>query len=212
MTQPLLNQLFSDRSKLSRKICALTLSFLLTAIAHDNVGIAQAKDTKDTKDTKDAILKNTAPAVRLPSFANHPGHGCMPAGPPPFGFMSVPPGPPPLPMALPLAGVDLSDEQLEKLSQLNTAFMEQTGPSIFKLHSLEVQFRLALSGSNLNIDDLNALRSKIASQRVQVDTASGDYAIAQAQTLTPEQRHQVKLDLERFELGRVSGPHLGPHE
>jgi hypothetical protein len=50
--------------------------------------------------------------------------------------------------------------------------MEQIGPAIFKLHSLEVQFRLALTAPNLNMDDLNGLRSKMASQRVQVDTKS----------------------------------------
>jgi Spy/CpxP family protein refolding chaperone len=186
MTQLLLKMLFSDRSKLSQQIFAMTLSLLLAAVAQNNAGVAQAKDA-----TKSS----------LPPFAHHPGgHGCMPPGPPPFGFMDGPPGPPPPPMTLPLAGVDLRDEQLEKLAQLNAAFMEQIGPAIFKLHSLEVQFRLALTAPNLNMDDLNGLRSKMASQRVQVDTASGDYAIAQAQVLTPEQRHQVKLELERFEL------------
>jgi Spy/CpxP family protein refolding chaperone len=213
MTQPLPRKLFGDRSKLSGQMFALTLSLLVTAVAPNNVGIAQAKDTS---------AKNTAPksstkeAESVPPFTHRPpSHGCTPPGPPPFGFMVGPQGPPgvvPPPMALPLSGVDLSDEQIEKLAQLNTAFMEQTGPVIFKLHALEAQFRLALSSSNLNMDDVNSLRSKIASQRVQVDSAAGDYAIAQAQSLTPEQRHQIKLDLERFELNHSFGPHLGPPE
>ena len=217
MTQPLLRKLFSDRSKLSRQIFALTLSLFFTAMADTSAGIAQAKEViaKNTA-TKSSTKVVESPgdySIKLPPpFAHHPGsHGCMPPGPPPFGFMDGPPGPPPPPMTLPLAGVDLADEQIEKLAQLNTAFLDQSGPAIFKLHALEEQFRLALSAFNLKMDDLNGLRSKIASQRVLVDAASGDYAIAQAQVLTPEQRHQVKLDLERFELNHAFGPHFGPH-
>jgi Spy/CpxP family protein refolding chaperone len=208
MTQPLPRKLFSDRSKLSRQMFALTLSLLLTALAPNNAGIAQANDSI-AKNT--ASKSSTKEAESVSAFTHRPaGHGCMPPGPPPFGFMDGPKGPPGVllpPMALPLVGVDLSDEQIEKLAQLNTAFMEQTGPDIFKLHALEAQFRLALSVSSLNMDDLNSLRSKIAAQRVRVDAAAGDFAIAQAQSLTPEQRHQVKLDLERFELNHAFGPH-----
>jgi hypothetical protein len=221
MTELLLSELFSDRSKLSRPIFALTLSLLLTAVVHNNANIAQAKDTIAKSSTKVVDPKgDERPEGRMPPFAHRSGgHGCMPPGPQPFGLMEDPSGgppglpgmPPPL-MALPLAGVDLSDEQIEKLAQLNTSFIDQNGPAIFKLHSLEEQFRLALSASNLNMDDLNGLRSKIAAQRVQVDTATGDFAIAQAQALTSEQRHQIKIDLERFELNRAFGPHMGPHE
>lgn len=211
MNQPLPRKTFSDRNKLSRQVFALTLTLITTG-----AGTALAKETtaKNTAVKAEAPAEANGPACKLPPGHPPGGHHGLPPGLPPFGPMGgpagAPPPPPPPMLSLPLMGVDLSDDQVEKLAQLQSSFMDQSAPAVFKLHSLESQFRTALGASNLNVDELNGLRTKIAAQKVLVDTAAGDFAIAQAQVLTAEQRHQIKLDMERMEVQHGFGPHPGP--
>ena len=196
-TSTLLSKSCANHQKLSRQVFGLTLALALSMVAGSNTVIAQAKDKTDE------------PAAN--SSHHSDAHRCSPPGPPPEMLFGGPHGgPPPPPMALPLMGVDLTDEQIDKLSELHTSFMERSEPTMLKLHSLEKQFRLALTSSSLNVEEVNGLRSKIAAEKVTFDAAIGGFAVAQAQVLTPEQRHKIKIDLEKFEVRGGFGPHFGP--
>jgi len=141
-----------------------------------------------------------------PGFAGPGGHG-------PGGhnvmfnhFMAAPP-PPPLgmgPMMLPLHELDLSDEQVEKLAAIKASAADKAGPVMIKLHSLERDYRNALVQPEINSEQVNKIQGQIASQKQALDGIFGDSILASAQVLSVEQRKQLKLKMNRMELGPVA--------
>jgi len=124
-------------------------------------------------------------------------------GPHVFGIGLGPPGPgmPPgmMPGCGPLSGVDLTDDQIDKLSAQQRAHIDKVEPVMLKLHSLEREFHNLLNRS----DDALALKklaNQIAAQKQALALLECDDMIATAQILTPEQRRKVQLRLERSEL------------
>ncbi len=105
------------------------------------------------------------------------------------------------PMGLPLAELDLSEAQMEKISALRSKTQDQTAPIHLKLQSLERDFRSALVGSKLDQNELRRLRSEIASQKQALDDTMSDSMVKTAEILTPEQRQSLKSSMNRAEFG-----------
>jgi Spy/CpxP family protein refolding chaperone len=140
-----------------------------------------------------------------PDSCGGPGGGFGPGGPGgPFmhGGPGMPPPPPGMgPMMLPLGSVDLTDDQVEKLAAVRHATHEKVEPVMTKLHALERDFMSALTQPVLNADELSRLRVQISTQKQALDAHFTDSVIASAQILTAEQRKQIRLEMNRAELG-----------
>lgn len=131
----------------------------------------------------------------------------FPPGPPPFDVFCSPMPPPPFGMGcatfgghqLPMAGIDLSDEQVDKMAALNRQHSDKVEPAMLKLHSLERDFHAALA--HPDDGDLKKLSNQIAAQHQVLEQLNCDHMIETAQILTPEQRRKMQLQMERAELG-----------
>jgi Spy/CpxP family protein refolding chaperone len=145
-------------------------------------------------------------------FGGPGGPGCPggPGGPGGPGFFGGPVGPggpgmPPPPgfgpVMLPLGGVDLTDDQVEKLAAVRSSTHEKVEPIMSRLHSLEHDFVFALAQPTINTDELSKLRVQISTQKQALDALFTDSAINTAQILTAEQRKQIKLEMNRASLG-----------
>jgi Spy/CpxP family protein refolding chaperone len=146
-----------------------------------------------------------------PVLAMGPGAG-PPVGPPPGMPPGMPPGPPPGGgMMLPLMEADLTDEQVEKLVQLKSSFMDKVGPRMAKIHALEHDQRDALCQAQINASDVARISSQISAEKQTLDGLFTEHAISTAQILTQQQRQKLKALLNRRELG-PPGFHPPAHE
>src|SRR5262249_9820343 len=145
--------------------------------------------------------------AQLPDGGACPGPEMAPP-PPPFGpgpgsifnlGMAGPPGPPgpPFPMGMqgpPIAAappdVELTDEQIEKLSLLKGDFMDKFAPVQIKLHSLERDFRIALSQPEIDTSKVSTIRTQIKQQKEIADSLFTESQISAALVFTPEQRRK----------------------
>lgn len=99
----------------------------------------------------------------------------------------------------PLSGVDLTDDQIDKLSAQERAHIDKVEPVLLKLHSLEREFHSLLNRSDDAVE-LKKLANQIAAQKQTLALLECDDMIATAQILTPEQRRKAQLRMERSEL------------
>lgn len=111
-------------------------------------------------------------------------------------------------MGLPLAELDLTDAQMEKISALRSQTQDQTAPMHLKLQSLERDFRSALVGSRLDQGELKRLRGEIAAQKQALDESMRESMVKTAEILTPEQRQSLKSSMNRAEFGGGFGKRM----
>jgi len=124
--------------------------------------------------------------------------------PPPYGFCS---GGPPMMMSPP-PGIELQDDQIEKISQLKSNFFDSCGPIEVKLRSLEHRYRHSLLNSQLNVSELNKMHAQISEQKAALDDLLNQYTIEMHSVLTSSQRQDVRLRMEKMQLGQFPKPHL----
>jgi Spy/CpxP family protein refolding chaperone len=106
----------------------------------------------------------------------------------------------PLMMLLP-PDLELTDDQVDKLSQLKRGIRNKTSPIVAKISSLEHSRSLALDEENLNPSEISKQSAEINAQKQLLDGILTDARIQMAQVLTAEQRHKIRLFAERRELG-----------
>jgi len=90
---------------------------------------------------------------------------------------------------------------VEKLAAIKASAADKAGPVMIKLHSLERDYRNALVQSEINSDQVNKIQGQLASQKQALAGILGDSVLASAQVLSVEQRKQLKLKMNRMELG-----------
>ncbi len=112
------------------------------------------------------------------------------------------------PMGLPLAAVDLTDEQMEKLAKLRDDTTDKAAPIGIKLQTLEREFRSGLAQSELNQAELKRLSNEISAQKQAMDSLMRDNMLKTAELLTPEQRQAMKQSMNRAEFGAGFGKRL----
>ncbi len=111
-------------------------------------------------------------------------------------------------MGLPLAAVDLTDEQMEKLAKLRDDTTDKAAPIGIKLQTLEREFRSGLAQSELNQAELKRLSNEISAQKQAMDSLMRDNMLKTAELLTPEQRQAMKQSMNRAEFGAGFGKRL----
>lgn len=112
------------------------------------------------------------------------------------------------PMGLPLAAVDLTDDQMEKLAKLRDDTTDKAAPIGIKLQTLEREFRSGLAQSELNQAELKRLSNEISAQKQAMDSLMRDNMLKTAELLTPEQRQAMKQSMNRAEFGAGFGKRL----
>jgi Spy/CpxP family protein refolding chaperone len=131
--------------------------------------------------------------------------GSLPVlSPPPFDLMIGGPMMGWAPLPIPPGVINLSDDQIDQLSRLKDNTSEKTAPIMTTLRSLEHNRRIALSEPELNTGEIAKLSANISTQKQILDTVMADTMLKVAQTLTPEQRKKIKLDMQRHEIGQFA--------
>lgn len=105
------------------------------------------------------------------------------------------------------AGVELSDEQVEKLAEIK-------GEGFFKFaeHGVGMipqvrEFVQHLSKSQIDKDKVRAIHKEIQAKRNQMGDQFVENIMAIAEVLTPEQRKQVRMYMLRQSLGLGADEH-----
>jgi Spy/CpxP family protein refolding chaperone len=144
-----------------------------------------------------------------PEFMPFPGFdesNDFPPGPPDAHFLSG--GPmhmrafhslPPMPPLPP--DVELTDDQVEKLSKLKRETGKKTAAIMAEISSLEHNRCVALDQETLDPGEIYKQSAQINAQKQLLDGILTDTRIQMAQILTAEQRHKIRLFAERRELG-----------
>ena len=115
------------------------------------------------------------------------------------------------------AGVQLSDEQVEKLAEIKgDGFFKFAEQGVGMLPQVRDIVRL-LSKSEIDKDKVRAIHKEIQAKRNQMADHFVENVLAIAEVLTPEQRKQVRMHMLRSSLGltheepECDGPrHEGP--
>jgi hypothetical protein len=125
------------------------------------------------------------------------------------------PFPPPLPppgdmvfMAAPFLipippEVEISDDQVERLSQLKSDVSKNTGQITSKIATLEHDRSQALLQDKLDVSEISKQNSEISAQKQLLDGIFSEARLQAAQVLTPEQRRKIRLLRERRGLGQM---------
>ncbi|MDR3615029.1 MAG: hypothetical protein P4L53_15825 [Candidatus Obscuribacterales bacterium] len=129
-----------------------------------------------------------------------------PVGPPPPLPWRGPEGPQ---MILPFPpGVELRDDQIEKIARLKSTFMDKSDSVAARLRILVRNYRQSLLNSQLNTNELNKVHSEISDQKRALDDLLNQYMIEVHSVLTPNQRQEARLQMVRMQLGQVTKPGL----
>ncbi len=147
-----------------------------------------------------------------------PPFGLGPGGPPMFfatrgcggsnagGPLLMPPPPEHMigmaPLMIPPGVINLTDDQIDQLARLKDSTSEKAAPILTSLRSLEHSRHIALNETELNVAEISKLNSNISAQKQLLDSVMADSMLKAAQTLTPDQRKKLKLDMQRHELGQ----------
>jgi Spy/CpxP family protein refolding chaperone len=148
--------------------------------------------------------------------------GCGPGGPgakffAAFGppMMGHPMGPPMMgpgfPPPFPMAGIELSDDQVEKIAGIKAGKREKSMVVMSKLQPLERQFHQALAQAEINSADIGRLKADIAAQKAALEQLHADEIVEVAQVLTPEQRKKIYQSMLRAQLGPMGMREHKPH-
>jgi len=115
----------------------------------------------------------------------------------------------PFTMALMHAGVDLSDEQVEKLHSLHNQFLDKADPIKAQMKSLRRQFFDIIGADNVDRKKAQDVTAELNQQKAKFATLMSDHMVDVSQVLTAEQRKKIRLSCERMHLGPLGHKH-GP--
>lgn len=107
-----------------------------------------------------------------------------------------------------MGGLDLTDEQLEKLHSLKTASFEASGPKRLELRSLHRQMKDSLTKPGINKSELLALQSKINSLNAELSNSRVSFMADASSILTEDQRQKVRRSML---MGGFGGHHKKFH-
>ena len=128
---------------------------------------------------------------------------------PPHKMMPLPP--PPLHMELIILlnspDLNLTDEQISKLARIKVSTDSKAEQIQAQLNSLEKEFQNALLVNEKNERNASAVRAEILQQKAMLDNMVFDAAQEMVEVLTPEQKKQIKLSLDKRELFPFSAGH-----
>lgn len=123
-------------------------------------------------------------AVSAPSVTDEPPHPCMME--------------PPVPQAMPgFARLGLTDEQKEKLEQLQMALVKQTAPLEADVRVRELELASLWRAEKLDAKAIVAKVKEIAEVKTKLEIARVTNRIDSYNLLTPEQQKQVRKMLLR---------------
>jgi Spy/CpxP family protein refolding chaperone len=108
------------------------------------------------------------------------------------------------------SGVELNDDQVERLTAARGQLMAQVIPAKDRLLLLVPDMKDVLSAQSLDDDKIRAVFAKI---KVEIDSLYAqavDHMITAAHVFTPEQRHKLRIAVDRMELGPLGSPHSAP--
>lgn len=122
---------------------------------------------------------------------------------PSFHKMIGPFPPPPLHMELTnliAPDMNLSDEQISNLARIKQATDSKVEELSVQLHNLEKEFQNALLVNEKSKRNASSVRAEILQQKAMLDNLIFDAAQEMVGVLTPEQKKQIKLTLDKKEL------------
>lgn len=103
-----------------------------------------------------------------------------------------------------MGGLNLTDDQLEKLHSLKTASFEASGPKRLELRSLHLQLKDSLTKPGINKSELLSLQSKINSLNAELSNARVSFMADASSVLTEEQRQKMR---RKMLMGGFGGHH-----
>lgn len=112
--------------------------------------------------------------------------------------------------ALSSSGVELTDDQVEKMTAANRNFMTQVIPAKDRLILLAPEFKDLFSAPDL---DDSKIRDAFKKVKVEIDSLYAqavEQAITVAHIFTPDQRHKLRITVDRVELGPLGWPQHAP--
>lgn len=104
------------------------------------------------------------------------------------------------------SGVVLSDDQVEQMTALRSDMIKSMMPRKDRVVSLAGDLKDTLSAENINDDQA---RKSFADIKVEIDgawTKFVDHVIAVSHVFTPDQRHKLKIAVDRWSLGPLGQP------
>ena len=112
--------------------------------------------------------------------------------------------------ALHMSGVELSDDQVEALAKVRRASEQQTESARAALHTLEQNLTGELLADKIDEGKVKKLQSEIGAQHAQLAKAADDELLQSAQILSAEQRHKMRLSVDRMTLGPMGSKRPPP--
>ena len=100
-----------------------------------------------------------------------------------------------------LRGIELSDEQLEKIADLKHRCFSKMGHARVDMMDLRQQLLRELAKEALDKTQISALKAKIKEQKSQIIHLMIDQMTEFAEILTPEQRKKIRLRKIRHFMG-----------
>lgn len=100
-----------------------------------------------------------------------------------------------------LQGIELSDEQLEKMADLRHRGFSKMGHARVDMMELRQQLLRELGKETLDKSQINALKAKIKEHKSQITDLMIDQMTEFAEILTPEQRKKIRLRKIRHFMG-----------
>jgi Spy/CpxP family protein refolding chaperone len=100
-----------------------------------------------------------------------------------------------------LQGLDLSDEQVERIAELKGKTFSKLAHSKIDLLESRKQLLRELTGATLDRNKINAIAEQIKKQKSELTDLMVGNMVALAETLTPEQRKKARINKIRHFLG-----------
>lgn len=94
-----------------------------------------------------------------------------------------------------MRGLNLTDDQLEKLHSLRTEAFEASGPKRFELRSLQRQMKDSLTKPGINKSELLSLQSKINSLNAELANSRVSFMADASSVLTEDQRQTMRRSM-----------------
>lgn len=101
-----------------------------------------------------------------------------------------------------LRGLNLSDEQYEKMYGIKNQFLDQVGPKMLEVRTLERHLKDVLTSPSLDAGKAKSLQSKINALKSDLANAKLENKLAMLDVLTAEQRKEIR---ERVIKGGMMG-------
>lgn len=100
-----------------------------------------------------------------------------------------------------LHGLELSDEQVERIAELKQKTFSKLAHGKIDLLESRKQLLRELSGATIDRNKINAIVEQIKKQKSEITDLMVGNMVALAETLTPEQRQKARINKIRHFLG-----------